>query len=90
MKRVRVLVDGRVQGVLFRESTRRKAAECGVHGFERNREDGRVEAVLEGPPVRVDALLEWIKDGPPLAAVSGVEALDEPPTGEFDSFRITA
>ena len=90
MKRVRVFVGGRVQGVLFRESTRRKAAECGVHGFVRNLDDGRVEAVFEGAPARVEAVLEWIESGPPLASVAQVETKEESPTGEFDSFRVTS
>ena len=90
MKRVRVFVEGRVQGVLFRESARRKAAECGVHGFVRNLDDGRVEAVIEGTPVRVDAMLEWMESGPALASVVELECKEEPPTGEFSSFRVTS
>ena len=90
MKRVRVHVEGRVQGVLFRESTRRRAAECAVKGYVKNLDDGRVEAVFEGPPARVDAMLEWIQNGPPLASVTHVDCKDEVPTGEFESFRVRA
>ena len=88
MRRVRVLVEGRVQGVLFRESARRRAAELGVHGFVRNLPDGRVEAVFEGPARAVDDAIYFMRKGPPLADVKGVEEHPEPPTGEFSAFRV--
>ena len=88
MKRVRILVEGNVQGVFFRESTRRAAAELGVKGFVRNRADGRVEAVFEGKGRAVDAALEFVRKGPPLAQVHATEETEEPPSGEFRSFEI--
>ena len=80
MKRVHVLVEGRVQGVLFRESTRRRSAELGVKGFVRNLADGRVEVVFEGLGRAVDEALEFLRAGPPLAAVTRIEVRDEPPS----------
>lgn len=88
MKRVRVRIAGRVQGVVFRESTRRSSAELGVKGFVRNLADGRVEAVFEGPERAVDEAVAYVKRGPPLASVTDVEVDEEPPTGEFAEFRI--
>ena len=82
MIRVRVLVDGRVQGVWFRESTRRRAIRLGVGGWVRNLPDGRVEAVYEGPPDAVEELLVWTRRGPERALVSAVEIHDEEPKGE--------
>ncbi len=58
LRRVRVIVEGRVQGVWFRDTTREEALRLGVAGWVRNLPDGRVEAVFEGPPTAVAALLE--------------------------------
>ncbi len=75
----RVVVSGRVQGVWFRESTRRQAAATGVAGWVRNREDGDVEAVFEGTPEAVAAMVVWAHAGPPGALVTGVvETAGEP------------
>ena len=79
---MRAVVSGRVQGVWFRESCRRRAADLGVAGTVRNRPDGRVEIEVEGARDRVDALLRWAHDGPPRAVVTGVEIEDLVPTGE--------
>ena len=86
-KRVRVRVSGDVQGVGFRWSTREEAVGRGLCGWVRNLPDGRVEAAFEGPPGDVDAMVAWCRTGPRWATVSGVEALEEEPTGET-GFRI--
>jgi acylphosphatase len=62
-------VSGRVQGVWFRESTRRRAEELGVVGWVRNLPDGRVEALFEGAATAVAAAVEFVRRGPPLARV---------------------
>jgi acylphosphatase len=85
--RVRAVVTGRVQGVWFRETCRRRAADLGVAGTVRNRPDGRVEIEAEGARDRVDALLLWAHGGPPRAVVTGVEVEDLAPTGE-DGFAV--
>ena len=82
MKRVRVTVSGMVQGVMFRESLRRRAAELRVRGHVRNLDDGRVEAVFEGQPHAVEEAVAWIREGPPLARVSDLELDEEPPQGD--------
>ena len=79
--RVHVFVSGRVQGVTYRASTRETARERGVDGWVRNLDDGRVEAVFEGPPVAVESMVEWCHEGPARANVTDVETSDEPPTG---------
>lgn len=86
--RVRLIIKGRVQGVWFRDSTRRKAAELGVCGWTRNRRDGTVEVVAEGPEERVRELIAWAHHGPPAARVTEVVASAEAWQGEFDSFSI--
>ena len=82
MIRRRVVVSGRVQGVFFRDSCRREAVTAGVAGWVRNRRDGRVEAVFEGPPGAVERLVSWCRVGPPRADVDAVEVHDEDPVGE--------
>ncbi len=86
--RARVIVSGRVQGVFFRDSTQRQATRLGVRGWVRNRPDGTVEAAMEGSRHAVGELIDWCRTGPPRAAVTGVEIIDEPPRGET-SFRIS-
>ena len=87
MRRVRVIVSGRVQGVFFRTGCARVAEQRGVTGWIRNRDDGRVEAVFEGPRAAVDALVTWCWSGPSGASVTGVESFEESPIGEL-GFRI--
>jgi acylphosphatase len=76
-----------VQGVFFRESVRRKAEDAGVAGWVRNRPDGSVEAVFEGDPAAVEALVAFCRRGPAHAQVQAVECRDEPPEG-IDGFRV--
>jgi acylphosphatase len=76
-----VWITGRVQGVWFRETCRRLAAESGLAGWVRNRADGRVEAVFEGSEAAVAALVAWCRSGPTRAQVAGVEVVEEPPEG---------
>jgi acylphosphatase len=79
--RRRVVVDGHVQGVFFRDSTRREALRRGVSGWVRNRADGAVEALFEGSPADVAALVEFSSRGPRGADVRDVEVVSEPPEG---------
>lgn len=81
MIRNHVLISGQVQGVCFRDSYRRMAVEHGVTGWVRNLPDGRVEAVLEGPPDEVHRLVDWAHRGPGAAAVTGVAVREERPEG---------
>lgn len=78
--RARVTVEGRVQGVWFRESTRRMAEEHDVAGWVRNLPGGGVEAVFEGTPERVLAAVEW-RRGPGRALVTSLAEFDEMPEG---------
>jgi len=88
VQRRRVVVQGHVQGVFFRETTLRRAQAAGVSGWARNRPDGTVEAVFEGPTDLVDELVAFCKQGPRGAAVERVEVYDESPEG-VRGFRIT-
>jgi acylphosphatase len=79
--RRRVVVRGRVQGVYFRGTTRREAERRGVAGWVSNRSDGAVEAVFEGAPDAVEAMVDFCESGPRGADVGGVETSDEAPEG---------
>ena len=80
-------MDGRVQGVFFRDSCAREARRRGVAGWVRNRGDGRVEARFEGDPQAVENLVRWCRQGPSGADVTEVEVVEESPAG-LEDFRI--
>jgi acylphosphatase len=79
--RKRVVVQGFVQGVFFRDTMRRLAERHGVAGWARNNPNGTLEAVLEGEPDAVERLLEFAREGPRGADVERVEVFDEAPEG---------
>jgi acylphosphatase len=84
--RRRVVVHGHVQGVFFRGTVQREAQRRGVTGWVTNRSDGAVEAVFEGSPDAVNAMVDFCKSGPRGADVADVEASEERPEGlaEFE------
>ena len=79
--RKRLVVHGRVQGVFFRDTARRRAGDLGVAGWITNSPDGTVEAVVEGEPDAVDAMARFCREGPEGARVDHVDEHDEPPEG---------
>jgi acylphosphatase len=85
--RYRVLISGLVQGVNFRAACQRMAWQHGVTGWVRNLDDGRVEAVFEGPARDVQRLLDWARHGPRLAVVADIAVRTEQPEG-LGSFSI--
>lgn len=82
----RLIIVGRVQGVGYRQAMLRKALALGVRGWVRNRLDGSVEAVAQGAPDTVAALMTWARHGPRAAGVDRVEV--EPYEGEFGAFEV--
>ena len=88
MKRVRLVISGRVQGVFFRASTRDEAHRLGLRGWVRNLETGDVEAVAEGDPHAVERFIDWCRQGPRLASVSRVDISEEPSGERLNSFTI--
>ncbi len=84
--RAHVFVSGIVQGVFFRQKTKRQAQNLGVMGWVRNLDDGRVEAVFEGEKNAVEALVEYCRHGPSSARVDRIEVDYEKFTGEFNDF----
>ena len=85
--RAHVFVSGTVQGVYYRATTREQANEHGVDGWVRNLDDGRVEAVFEGPADAVEAMVDWCHEGSPAAHVEDVGVEYDDPEGET-GFRV--
>jgi acylphosphatase len=81
MSRRRVIVHGHVQGVFFRDTTRRQASTRSVAGWIRNTPEGTVEAVFEGGADEVEAMVEFCRAGPRGAQVERVEVFEEEPEG---------
>jgi acylphosphatase len=78
-RQLRAIVTGRVQGVYFRGATEERARSLDLSGWVRNRPDGTVEVMARGPEARLQALLVFLRQGPPAARVISVETewLDE-------------
>ena len=87
-KRVQVIISGRVQGVGYRASCQRAAASLGLTGWVSNRWDGAGEALFEGEAAAVDVMLDWCREGPPMAYVSGVEMVMPPEAPPQRGFRV--
>jgi len=88
LKRIEIVVRGRVQGVYFRASAQREARQHGLMGWVKNRPDGSVEMVVEGEEDAVKDFLAWAQTGPSTARVEKVETRWRSYTGEFTDFRI--
>jgi acylphosphatase len=86
--RAHVFVNGQVQGIFFRQSTKEKARENGVTGWVQNLPDGRVEAVFEGEEDAVKSLVDYCKKGPSGALITDVDVEFEKFVGEFRNFGI--
>ena len=82
----RLVIQGRVQGVYFRESMRRAALNLAVAGWVRNRLDGAVEAVVHGEAADIDSIVRWAQHGPELARVDQLAI--EPAEGSYSYFEI--
>jgi acylphosphatase len=88
LARVHVLVSGRVQGVAFRAYTVDEARRLGVHGWVRNRPDGRVELTAEGERKRLEDLVAWCRQGPSAARVEDVEVAWSAHQGDLGPFTV--
>ena len=84
---VHLRIEGRVQGVGYRAFVEMRAAALGLNGWVRNRRDGSVEAVVQGPPATVDDMLDACRKGPPGSRVDRIEIIGEG-VGAFDGFEV--
>jgi acylphosphatase len=87
-KTLHLTIYGRVQGVYFRQSMLREAQQLAISGWVRNRNDGTVEAMVQGEADAVDAIVRWAQHGPERAQVERVEASQG--EGTFNHFEVTA
>lgn len=78
---------GKVQGVFFRKSTQKKAHELGINGWVRNKEDGSVEAEIEGAYEAVVQMENWMRSGPERATVEEMVMIKGEVKG-FEDFEI--
>lgn len=88
MNTVHVIIEGRVQGVFFRDYTTRQAKQLGLSGWVRNMPDGSVEAIISGKDKNVDAMIEWFQSGSPLSVVTSVQVDEILPTEKLSGFEI--
>ena len=83
----RLVIRGRVHGVGYRDAAVQSAFVIEVVGWVRNRNDGTVEAFVQGSPDAVARYLEWARQGPPLARVTEVEVVDAKPDASLGHFE---
>lgn len=88
MQNVHIVIKGKVQGVLFRQHTKKIAVELGLNGFVRNLDDGTVEVQAEGDDNKINKLIVWCKKGPPAARVSSINIIYEECNPKFEDFEI--
>ena len=84
---VRFVVSGRVQGVGYRAFCAHEATRMGITGYAKNLPDGRVEVLGEGDESTLRQFIERLREGPPLARVTGVAFRWETPTGDYPGFE---
>jgi acylphosphatase len=87
--RARIFISGIVQGVFFRDHTRRWASSLGLKGWVKNMPDNRVEVLVEGKKEDIDDLVRRLSQGSPMSHVDDVHVDWEKFRGEFQTFRIT-
>lgn len=88
MKRIKLIVHGRVQGVFYRANTVEMGKKLGLTGYAKNLEDGTVEVVAEGQENELKELIKFCKEGPEHASVENVDMEFQSVTSEFSEFEI--
>ena len=88
MRRVKIVVSGRVQGVYFRLFTQNKAKHLAINGTVQNLPDGRVEIYAEAEHLMIDKFVKWCSKGPVTARVDNSEVTELEPEFNFTSFEI--
>jgi acylphosphatase len=88
MKAFHVIVEGRVQGVCFRDYTRKQAEQLHIRGWVQNMPNGSVEAVISGQEEDLHTMITWFSTGSPFSRVTSVVATETAPTETFVNFAI--
>lgn len=88
MKATHIIVKGRVQGVFFRDYTRRQALQLNLTGWVRNLRDGTVEAILSGSEKNISSMLEWLKEGSPHSRVDSLQIEEIEVDDTYTSFEV--
>ncbi|MFN2354046.1 MAG: acylphosphatase [Desulfopila sp.] len=88
MQTIHARIEGLVQGVFFRDATRKEALRLGLTGWVRNMDDGAVEAVLHGKNEHLSAMVSWLKKGPPRSNVTDVSLQQIDNGKEYTDFQI--
>lgn len=89
IKRAKIVVHGKVQGVFFRDYTKAEALKLGLSGWVKNLKDGKsVETVVEGEGDKIKEMISWLKSGSPSAEVTDIEIREERPSGDTAPFNI--
>ena len=86
--RLTARIRGRVQGVAYRAHAREEGKRLGLHGWVRNRDDGSVELVAEGPRESLEEMLLWCRTGPRFARVDGIDVDWDDPRDDVGPFEI--
>ena len=86
IRKVKILVTGRVRGVYFRAFTQKKANQLSIKGYAKNLPDGRVEIIAEADAVTIEKFITWCHKGPITARVDQVEITELAPDNEFTDF----
>jgi acylphosphatase len=87
MKRISIIVCGKVQGVFYRANTEKKANEIGLTGFVRNEPDGNVYVEAQGTPEKLEEFVKWCKRGPERARVDEVDVNEISLAANEETFR---
>jgi len=88
MERAHILISGIVQGVAFRYYAQHRAQDLNLRGWVRNCWDGKVEILVEGEKEKIEELVKWCHQGPPLAVVEEVTVEWQEYKGEYEKFNI--
>ena len=86
--RAHIFASGKVQGVWYRESARKKTEKMSITGWIKNLSDGRVEAIFEGSKGNVEKMVNWARKGPIWAKIEALDVVWEDCLGEFEGFEI--
>lgn len=87
-KQAEIIINGRVQGVFFRQKTKEEADKLDLLGFVRNEADGSVKIVVEGEEEKIKELIAWAKAGPRFARVKDIKVNWQKAKAEFSQFAV--